>query len=161
MHSEIRVPDEIDRLIALAANMNLIGRVELLRAIRAGVLNMVELDREGKLPVRAMEKSARPVLLLIGDDDYAATGPTGWTATRRLLYWAKAGVVHATAADAASYQMAIRMTLAHRRCVLIETDTAHAAEWSTALVAHRIRCIELMPGDGGAHPVPLDRDAMQ
>jgi hypothetical protein len=161
MHFEIRAPDEIDRLIALTANMNLVGRIELLRAIRAGVLNMVELDREGKLPVRAMEKSARPVLVLIGDDDYAATGPTGWAATRRLLYWAKAGLVHATAADAASYRMAMRMTSAHRRVALIETDTAHAAQWSTALVARRIPCIELMPGDGGTHPIPLARNALQ
>lgn len=48
--------------IDTAASMNLPGRVELLRAERGGVLNMVEPGRDGQLPIRVMEKSARPVL---------------------------------------------------------------------------------------------------
>jgi hypothetical protein len=75
------------------------------------------------------------------------------------LYWAKAGLVHATAADVASYSAAICMTLAHCRFVLIDTDMAHAAEWSPALVARRIPCT--VPSDGGTHPIPLARNALQ
>ncbi len=158
---EIRAAGDIDRLIALAASMNLVGRVELLRAVRAGVISLVEPERDGEFPLRGMAKLTSPVLALIGDDDYAATGPTGWAATRRLLYWAKGGLVHATGADVPSYQAAIRTALAYRRFVLIETDTVHAAEWANVLVAHRIPCIALMPSDGAAHPVPLERDAVQ
>jgi hypothetical protein len=85
----------------------------------------------------------------------------GWVATRRPDYWANGGLANASAADVASYRAAICMSLAHRRFVLIETDTAHVAEWSTSLMAPRIACIELTLGDGVAHPFPLERDVVQ
>lgn len=158
---DIHAADEIDRLIALAVSMSCVGRVELLRAVRAGVISLVELERDAALPVRAMQKLRRPVLLLVGDDDYASTGPAGWATTRRLSYWAKGAMVNATGADVPSYRAAISMALTYRRFVLIETDTAHAEEWANALVARRIQCIGLLPGDGVAHPLPLDRRDVQ
>ena len=89
-HVEIGAPDQIDRLIAHAATLNLPGRVELLRAVRAGAINLVEIERKAPAPMRLIERSPRPVVMLLGDDDYAATGPAGWVAWQRLSYWAPA-----------------------------------------------------------------------
>src|SRR4051812_42174861 len=94
--------DQIDRLIAHCAALGLSGRVELLRAVRTREIALIESARDGVF--RMPENLARPVIVLLGDDDYATTGPTGWATTRRLLHWAKAGLVHASGADVTSYQ---------------------------------------------------------
>ena len=73
--------------------------------------------------------TAVPMIAVLGDDDYASTGPTGWPATRRLFRWAKGAMIHATGADAPSYQAAIRMAIGSRRFLLIETSSDCAAEW--------------------------------
>lgn len=153
--------DQFDRLIAHAATMGFPGAVELLRSARAGEIDLVQIERAAAAPIRLMEKSTRPVVCVIGDDDDASTGPAGWHATRRLLWWAKAAMVHATGADAESYQVAIAMALASRRFLLIETDTAHMREWGDVLLKRRIPFLGLRPADGGVHPIPPDRAAMQ
>jgi hypothetical protein len=84
-----------------------------------------------------------------------------FAATRRLFYWAYGDLVHATGADVPSYRAAIRKTWAHRRLVLIETDTVHAAKCCNAPASRRILYIALTPSNGGAHPVPLERNAPQ
>ena len=158
---QIGRPDQIDRLIAVAATLNLPGRVALLRAVRRGEINLIEVDRQGVPPSRFLKRSHRPVIAIVGDDDYAATGPTGWVATRRLLSWARSALIHATGADERSYQMAIDQALGCHQFVLVETDTAHAREWGEALLARRVPCIALVPRDGGQHPLPLDRKHVQ
>jgi hypothetical protein len=152
--------EQLDRLIAHAAALELVGRVELFRAVRVGVINLIEVGREASAPVRAMEQSPRPVVLLFGDDDYASTGPSGWAAWQRVSYWARAAMVHATSADVASYQMAIGMALLQARFLLIETDSAHAHEWAEALHRRRIPALGLLPPEG-IHPVTPRREAMQ
>lgn len=119
---QIGKPEQIDRLIAAAASMNLPGRVELLRAVRSGSINLMEGDRQSAAPMKALEQSTRPVVFVIGDDDYASTGPAGWAAWQRLSYWARFAMVHATGADAPSYRLAIGMALLHGRMLLIETE---------------------------------------
>jgi len=160
-YSEIREPDAIDRLIALAATMNLVGRVELLRAVKDGIIALVELTREAALPSAALEKISRPTLLLVGDDDYASTGPGGWAAASRLHYWARGGMVHATGADVFSYRSVIFATLMARRYALVETDTAHAEVWGTYLSRRIPGIVVLTPADGAQHPLPLARSAVQ
>jgi hypothetical protein len=148
-------PEQLDRLIAHAAALELVGRVELLRAVRDGSINLIEVSREAPAPIRVMEQSPRPVLLVIGDDDYASTGPCGWAAWQRVSYWARA-----TGADVASYQMAIGMALLRPRFVLIETDSAHAHEWGEALQRRRIPALGLLPLEG-IHPVTPPAEAVQ
>jgi hypothetical protein len=159
-HVQIGDPDQIDRLIAHAAMLNLPGRVELLRAVRARAINLVEIERKAPAPMRLIEQSSRPVMLILGDDDYAATGPAGWAAWQRLSYWARGAMVHATGADATSYQMAIGMALVVQKLLLIETDSAHAHEWGAALHRRNIPAIGLLPPDG-QHPLSIARSAMQ
>ena len=157
---QIGKPEQLDRLIAHAAALELVGRVELFRAVRDGAINLIEVGREAPAPMRAMEQSQRPVVLLFGDDDYASTGPSGWAAWQRVSYWARAAMVHATGADVASYQMAIGMALLQPRFLLVETDSAHAHEWGEALHRRRIPALGLVPPDG-VHPVTPPREAMQ
>jgi len=110
-YARIGKPDQIDRLIAMCAGLDLIGRAELLRAVRRGEIGIVETARDAVVPLRVLERSARPLIAIVGDDDYCSTGPSAWPATRRLFRWARGAMVHATGADVPSYQMAIGMAL--------------------------------------------------
>jgi hypothetical protein len=153
-------PAEIDRLIAACATYGLVGRVELLRAVRRGEIALVEPVRDAVVPLRVLERSTRPQIAIIGDDDYCSTGPTDWPATRRLFHWAKAAMVHASGADVPSYRLAIDMALLAQRFLLVETGTAHMQEWGEALLARKIPFVCLKPTDG-VHPRPIERRAMQ
>jgi hypothetical protein len=155
---QIGKPEQIDRLIAHAATMNLPGRVELLRAVRAGAINLVEIERRADAPMRAIENSPRPVIMLLGDDDYRSTGPAGWAAWQRLSYWARGAMVHATGADVPSYRLALGLAVVQRRFLMIETDSAHAHDWGSALHRRNIPALGLVPPDG-THPVVSDRAA--
>jgi hypothetical protein len=157
---QIGATDQIDRLIIHAAALNLPGRVELLRAVQRGDINLVEPCRDAVVPGRVLKNMARPLVVLLGDDDYAATGPAGWATVPRLLRWASSALVHASGGDVPSYRLAIAMALARPRFLLIETDSAHAAEWDATLSRRRIPCIGLAP-PFGVHPVPLSRETMQ
>ncbi len=157
---QIGKPAEIDRLIAVYSDFGLIGRIELMRAVRGGLIGVIEPPREAVVPLRVLEQSTRPQIAIIGDDDYCSTGPADWPATRRLFRWAKGAMIHATGADVPSYQMAIGMALSCRQFLLIETDTAHMREWGDALLARKIPFICLKPIDG-VHPVQIERRALQ
>jgi len=153
-------PDQIDRLIALCHDLGLVGRQQLLRAVRRGQIGIIEPARGAVVPLKLLERSLLPTIAIIGDDDYASTGPSGWPATRRLFRWAAGAMIHATGADAASYQFAIDITLRCGRFLLIETGTAHMREWGDALQARHIPFIGLQP-PSGSHPVMPPKGAMQ
>lgn len=153
-------PDQTDRLIAAYASLNMVGRVELVRAVRAGTINVVEPTRDRMVPAGLLERSLRPLITIIDDDDYASTGPAGRPSTRRLFRWAQGAMVQATGAGAPSYQMAIGIAIQCRRFLLIETDRAHMREWGEALLARHVPFIGLRPPEG-AHPVPIERSRLQ
>ena len=111
----------------LCSTLGQVGRVELLRAVRRGAISLIECPRSGIPPRRALEDQRRPVLVLLGDDDYAATGPAGWAAMPRLLRWARGALVHGTGTDVPTYQAAVAGTLATGRFVLVETSAAVCA----------------------------------
>lgn len=158
---QITKPEQFDRLIARLSTVVAPGLIELVRSARRGEINLVQIDRKAVAPIRLMEQATRPVVCLIGDDDYNSSGPSGWHATRRLLWWAKAAMIHAAGSDARSYQAAIGMALSCRRCLLIETDTAHCEEWGDVLSRRHIPFLGLRPPGDGVHPVPLDRSRVQ
>lgn len=109
-----------------------------------------------------LKRAPRPVLVLIGDDDYASTGPAGWACTPTLLRWARAAMVHGTGADVATYQLAVQMAVGCRRGLLIETSSPFARVWREALRTARqpVPNVTLVaPND--AHPVMPARGAMQ
>ena len=150
----------LDELIARASIASHAGHVELLRAARDGVINVALVDRLAEVPIKALEQAVRPVVVVLGDDDYHSTGPAGWLSWRRLKYWARTALVHATGADAQSYSLAVAMALLVPKVLLIETDTAHARAWADALYKQRIKAIGLVP-PSGAHPVLPAREDLQ
>ncbi|WP_428487218.1 hypothetical protein [Rhodopila sp.] len=157
---QISKPSDIDKLIAEMARLEKPHRVELLRSVRQHETNLVELGRTADAPTRELERSLRPTIVLLGDDDYSTTGPIGWTAFRRLGYWARGAMVHATGGDVASYRLAIELALTKQRFLLIETSSAHAHEWGAALHKRNIPAIGLLP-PAGVHPLPMARSEMQ
>ena len=145
--------EQLDRLIVHASRLDLPGRVVLLRAVRAGEIALIETTRDGIVSGRRLERLTRPAVVLLGDDDGDARGPTGWASARGLLCWARAGMVHGSGATAATYQSAVAMALVARRFLLVETDCAHVTEWSAALLQQRVRCVCVRPPDDGVHPI--------
>jgi hypothetical protein len=111
--------------------------------------------------MKMLKRSPRPVLVLVGDDDYATTGPAGWSATAMLLRWATSAVVHGTGGDIATYRMAADIAAANGRFLLIETSSAHVSTWRAALQAAGVPHLSLVPPSGGCHPLPLDRNAVR
>ena len=150
----------LNELISRASTVSHAGHLALLRAARDGIVDMAFMDRLAEAPIKALERAVRPAIVVVGDDDYASTGPAGWTAWQRLKYWGRGALVHATGADAWSYQLAIEMAQTLSKVLLIETDTAHAQAWADALRKHRIRAIGLVP-PSGTHPVLPAREALQ
>jgi hypothetical protein len=149
-------PEHIDRVIAMLSAAGQRGQAELFRAVRAGEINVAIVGRQNPAPMKTIETSPRAVIVLIGDDDYQSTGPSGFVAWQRLSYWARAAMVHATGGDAASYRLAIAMAVMHQKFLLIETDSAHAHAWGDALRRRNIPAIGLLPRDG-VHPAPPKR----
>jgi hypothetical protein len=79
LHHHLSDPVTLNRMIAFFAEHGFVGKVELLRAALAGHIALIELPRDAPLP-SALNRITRPAILLIGDDDYASTGPSGWAA---------------------------------------------------------------------------------
>lgn len=151
--------DSLDDIPAAIASLQVAGaihRIPLLRALRGGQIAHFEVTRDtptniAKAFFRLAEK---PAVILIGDDDYASTGPAGWPAAPKLLAWARVVFVHATGGQPAHYEAAIKAAQKYRRVLLIEATSAHAEAWRTAATfGGAKRIIILLPTDG-VHPRP-------
>ncbi len=66
----------VDRLVVLAGQLGPFA-LPLIRAAQAGRLDLLIATRAMRAPLAEMRRGARPVVLWIGDDDYASTGPDG------------------------------------------------------------------------------------
>jgi hypothetical protein len=114
------------------------------------------LDLRTPVPMKVLKRSTRPVLAIVGaDPGDAGTGPADWLAFRRLADWAAFAIVHASGGTVQNYKMAVQLAKLHQRVLMIETTSALAREWGTALLCHRPRpvpCVAILPTDG-PHPV--------
>ncbi len=160
----------IDRLdqIPLAISQVQAGgaahRAVLLRAIYRGLIAHTELQRETTAShVKRFIAAARaPALILVGDDDYASTGPDGWRQTTRLMQWARLVIVHAAGADVEQYEAFVTVARQIGRVLLVETDAAHAEAWTQAALAVRAPpAVQLILPIDGLHPVCLPAGGRQ
>ncbi len=154
--SGIRTPGEFARLIAMSDSIDGGCLTELLRPASRGELNLIVPMRDTvQLPFYRMSKRGRPIVVVVGDDDYQTTGPDGWACADRLRNWAAFAIVHGTGGQRQHYAMAAAMAAEMRRLVFIETSTAGAQLWA-GFLAERTPALPfmgLLPSDGGAHPV--------
>lgn len=142
---------EMDRLAAVYATLAP-HRLPLIRAARDGLITLVEPRRDAAIQSRFLDQRC-PVVVLIGDDDHAPTGPAGWACARRLRYWGRAAMVHAAGAKLDHYEVIVIGAALHQRTVLVETDTTHQAAWLAFLQPH-MGCLTIACPSGEAHPAP-------
>jgi len=153
----------LDRAVAAAAIAGAGHTAELLRAVRRGEIALIQpQNRAVMVSLSTLKRSPRPVLVVVGDDDYQSTGPSGWACFPALLRWARAAIVHGTGADVESYRWAIAMARATGRGLLIETSSVFALTWREAFRTARnpAPTLTLVPRNG-VHPVMPARGAMQ
>ena len=132
--------------------------VPVVRAVAGGRIDLIEPQRttsrqELRRTLRRAATAGRPTIVLIGDDDYATTGPSGWPGVASLLRWAALTVVHGSGGTAEDYQWFVELAEARTRLLLIETTSEAAPMWAAAAPAGSpMRVWVLLPTDG-PHPV--------
>ena len=134
-------------------------RVPLARAVANGTIMLCSIDRGAPYPRRDLEASTRrPIVTLIGDDDYETTGPKAFPAAGRLArYWANAIMLHAAGGETHHYDLVVAQAALSRRVLVVETDSAHADEWRDFLGnGRRVPLLCVLP-TGGVHPVMPER----
>jgi hypothetical protein len=150
-------PAEIDRLIAQAAVAGHGYKAEIWRPVRNGALSFYQVARDSTPPLRRIRKQTRPTIVLLGDDDYASSGPSGWRYLPALLKWAAVGMIHGAGGDVPTYRAAAGLAALHGRLLMIETDSAHLMEWTRAFGP--VPFMAVTPKDG-PHPIQPSKGGM-
>ncbi len=148
-----------DRAIRMQANYML----PLLQAAARGDLALGCIHAaDSAFPTRQTERWTRPAVLLVADDPWPhseARGPTGWACANRLRYWRPQFViVHGTGPHPDHYRMAVDAAAMVRRVAIIETDSAHIAEWAAFLDCPST--VVIRPPAGCVHPETPRRSAV-
>ena len=152
---------QIDRTIIFSASAGRAYYVPILRSIRDDNLACLNVVRNGG-NIPPVWPKWRPRLVIIGDDDGQASGPTGFAAALlRSFFQRPAGViVHASGAEEAHYALAVQNALygteGQRLSVMVETTSAFAEEWVnfSLLYALTIKPFVIHPPPGLFHPLP-------
>ena len=103
-----------------------------------------------------VSKHLGPSIVVIGDDPYPnghSIGPGGWTCARRAKDWARFVFVHGTGGAIDHYRAASFAASVHRRLLIVETDSAHIAEWADHFGGNVLR---FQPPAGRVHPSPTE-----
>ena len=148
--------------IALHEQVGAQHRIPLLRALLNGRIAFYECQRStsARTVKRFFGMATKPAVMLLADDDYASTGPDGFAVTDRTLQWARLVVIHGTGGTPEQYSEVVEAAGLMRRLVLVETSSAHAAEWvaRTKAQPNPPPLILLKPTGDGQHPtVPAVR----
>lgn len=104
----------------------------MIRAAMAGDLRFAIVPPSGQIPLRLLEEDVadrRPLVVILSADGNDAAGPDAFPQARRMLRWARALMIHAAGGQPEHYAAAVCASIALRRFLLVETDTAHEAEW--------------------------------
>ena len=160
--SGISTPAEFARLIAMSDSMDGGCMTNLLRPASRGELNLM-LPSRGTVqpPFYRLGKRGRPIVVVVGDDDYQTTGPEGWACADKLRAWAAFAVIHGTGGQPHHYAMAAVIAADVQRLLFIETSSAGAQLWAGFLAerAPPLTFMGLLPPDG-AHPVMPAREGL-
>ena len=127
--------------------------------VAAGGADLVDVlwltEPNSQWPGSRLRRSARPTILVIGDDPGnpdGCGGPSEWRCAPCLDRWAQAAIIHASGGEAHHYAEGVRGALMKGTLAFIETTSRHAAAW-----AARMNCdtkLAIFPRDG-LHPINL------
>ncbi len=161
--ASITTPEQFAAVIAHLAQCGYGFKVPLYRAAQAGMISLCEITRDGMPPLKRLERTRRPVVILVGDDDYQSTGPDGWIATRPLMHWARAALVHGTGGTMEDYVGAVAMAIQWDKMLLVETSSDYLMPWAGVVqnAPHRITAVFKRPTAPGLHPLPLTKGEVQ
>ena len=127
----------------------------MLQRVMRAELNVCWPQRDTVMPpLYRLGKQGRPLVLLLGDDDYRPAGPSTWACAAKAREWAAACIVHGTGAQPWHYEMGAVTAMQVRRLLFIETTSEAAQDWA-AFLKQRTPMLPLMgllPPDG-AHPI--------
>jgi hypothetical protein len=137
------------------------AKVAVARAVAAGLIGLVDVERGASFPPELRKPPKRPLLAIIGDDDFAATGPAGFPCAKRFSYWSRATMVHGAGAEAEHYALAVEATLALQQVLLVETSADFIAEWRRFLGDGKLAPILEVRPRNGQHPLLPDRGILQ
>jgi hypothetical protein len=142
------------RVIAFLQQAGDTWHAPLWRALGAKRIGLVELRRGAsrgdcrRVLRRLADVRRRPIIVMVGDDDHASTGPAGWPGIGGLLRWAAAVVIYSAPGDAAAYEALVSFAVAHRKVLVIETNSAKAGAWiASAPVTAQLLAIVPPPGE--------------
>jgi len=145
---QINQRDQLDRIIA-AVSVHAPWSVPLYRGVRDGRVNLIQPQRDAVLTATMLTKSSRPLIVLVSDDDYQSTGPSGWACASILQSWGFCAVIHAAAGEPQDYELAVETAWVIQRFVLVETATAFQTGWQNHLGPHMptltIQAIDYFP----------------
>ena len=151
--------EDVALVIARAASVGCGHLAGLLRPVMRGEMNMIVPVRATVMPpLHRLGKQGRPIVALVGDDDYRPPGPSGWTCAAKLRSWAAYAIVHGAGAAPEHYALAAALTVLHRRLLMIETTSVAAQEWAGFLRKRPdLPFMGVLPNDG-PHPVTPPRE---
>ncbi|ABQ31495.1 hypothetical protein [Acidiphilium cryptum] len=146
---QIRTKAEFGRVIEVASRL-VPWRLPLYAAAADGLIQLVEVMPGAGLP-KALDRAARPLVILVGDDGETPVGPDGWRCTARLRRMARSAIVHAAGGQRGHYQEAVRAAVSGAApLALIETTTEQAQAWR-AVFGQRPQIL-ILPPPGDRHP---------
>ncbi len=150
---QVRTRAEFGRVIEIAARI-VPWRLPLYAAAADGLIQLVEVMPGAGLP-KALDRAARPLVILVGDDGEMPVGPNGWRCTPRLRRMARSAIVHAAGGNRTHYENAVAAAVTGGApLALIETTTEHAQAWVKVFLRHPAMLIVPPPGDHHPRVMP-------
>lgn len=157
-------PAGIARAIAIMHAAGDDYRAPLLRAVGRDEIAFVGLRRGQRVPFAPLDRTRRPSVLLVADDDHdAMPGPAAWADAGRMMRWTRKVLIHGTGGKSEHYQLAIDQARSVGRLLLIETCSSQIAPWlalaSGYVSASHVTVVRPWPA-GAQHPMSLPLGAV-
>lgn len=153
----------IPELIARSAVIGCPWLAPLYRAAADGLVDVVMVEPGERIPSALLDplKQRLPRVVIVGDDGAVPCGPEGFAQAAKLLRWSRALILHATGGAPEHYRLAAHAAAGFRRCLMIETNSQHSADWRGFAAKHSraLAVWAFEPRPGMVHPLPEVRHA--
>lgn len=129
---------DIQEAFETSARLNL-PHTPLFYAAASGLITLAFFHHpEAEFPRKLLKPTKRPLIVLVGDDPPErfshAIGPEPWMLRPGLSTWEpRFAVVHGTGAHQQQYREMVQAALIMHRLLVVETGSAEALAWASAL----------------------------